>query len=120
MPLKKDQIKRYHQALLKQKHDITNAVSDEEREGRDAVTLEAKDYGDMATESAGQEMNFAISDAGRKTLKDIEEALLRIQDGTYGNCERCQKPIDEARLEAVPQAAMCISCAAIAEREGGR
>lgn len=120
MPLKKDQLKRYQQALLKQKHAITSAVSDEEREGRDAVTLEAKDYGDMATEAVGQEMNFAISDAGRKTLKEIEEALLRVQDGTYGHCERCQKLIDEARLEAVPQAAMCISCAAIAEREGGR
>jgi RNA polymerase-binding transcription factor DksA len=50
-------------------------------------------------------------------LKDIEDALLRIRDGLYGNCERCTKPIDETRLEAVPQARMCISCQEITEKE---
>lgn len=115
--MKKDQIKKFHNLLLKAKQDLTASVSEEEREGRDAVTIEAKDYGDAATESYGQEMSFAISDQGRKSLKDIEDALLRVRDGTYGTCERCQKPIDEARLEAVPHARMCISCAEAVERE---
>ena len=116
----KDKIKKYHQQLLQAKHDLIHNVSEEEREGRDAVSIEAKDFGDMATESAGQEMSFAISDAGRKSLKDIDGALVRVQEGTFGNCIRCQKPIDEARLDAVPQAAMCITCAEAVEREGVR
>lgn len=118
--MKKEQMKRFHQILLKAKHDLTTNVSEEEREGRDAVTIEAKDFGDMATEAYGQEMSFAISDAGRRSLKEVDEALLRIQEGTFGNCTRCQKPIDEARLEAVPHAAMCITCAEATEREGVR
>ncbi|MEK7477391.1 MAG: TraR/DksA family transcriptional regulator [Candidatus Coatesbacteria bacterium] len=118
--MKKDQLKRFQQLLTKQKQDLTASVSDEEREGRDAVTVEAKDYGDMATEAYGQEMSFAISDAGRRSLKDIEDALLRIRDGNFGNCERCTKPIDEARLEAVPSARMCIACAEIVEKESSR
>lgn len=116
--MKKEQLKRYQQVLLTMKRELTTNVSDEEREGRDAVSIEAKDFGDMATEAYGQEMSFTISDQGRRHLKDIEDALLRVRDGTFGVCERCQKPIDEARLEAVPQAPMCISCQEISEREG--
>ena len=118
--MKKDHLKRFQQFLLKQKDELTTTVSDEEREGRDAVTVEAKDFGDMATQSSGQEMSFAISDAGRRNLRDIEEALLRIREGTYGMCERCNKPIDETRLEVVPHARMCISCQEVADREGNR
>lgn len=117
--MRKDQLKKYQQLLLQKKRELTASVSEEEREGRDAVTVEAKDYGDMATEAYGQEMAFAISDAGRRILKEIEEALLRIRDGNYGNCERCTKPIDEARLQAVPQARMCIACQEASEKEGG-
>jgi len=118
--MKKDQIKKYQQLLLDKKHELMTSVSEEEREGRDAVTIEAKDYGDMATEAYGQEMSFAISDAGRRALKEIEDALLRIRDGSFGNCEKCNKPIDEARLEAVPHARMCLSCQESTEKDGSK
>jgi DnaK suppressor protein len=41
-------------------------------------------------------------------LKDIDDALRRLDDGTYGICEECGKPIDEARLEAMPWARYCV------------
>ena len=118
--MKKDRLKHFQQILFEKKSQLTANVSEEEREGRDHVNVEAKDFGDMATQSSGQEMSFAISDAGRKHLRDIEEALIRIKEGTYGTCERCSKPIDEARLEVVPQAIMCISCQEAAEKERSR
>ena len=118
--MKKDQYKKFQAILLKKRQDLLSNVSEEEKEGRDAVSIEAKDFGDMATEAAGQEMSFAISDAGRRILKDVDEALLRIDEGTFGICIRCQKPNDEARIEAVPDAAMCISCKEAAEKEGVR
>jgi DnaK suppressor protein len=118
--MRKDQLKKFREMLLKQKQALATAVTDEERGGRDAVTTEARDYGDAATEAYGQEMSFAISDAGRRVLKDIEDALVKIRDGSYGICERCQKPIDPARLEVVPQARMCVACQEAAERDGGR
>jgi len=118
--MKKEQLKRFQQLLLKKKEELISNVSDEERGGRDAVTVEAKDFGDMATEAYDQEMSFAMSDAGRRNLRDIVEALRRIKDGTYGICERCSNPIDETRLEVVPHARMCISCQEAAEKEGAR
>jgi len=47
----------------------------------------------------------------KDTLSDVEAALGRLEAGTYGTCETCGSAISEARLEAVPQARQCISCA---------
>jgi RNA polymerase-binding protein DksA len=46
----------------------------------------------------------------RSNLKDVDRALERIDDGTYGLCERCGKPIDPDRLEARPWALLCMDC----------
>jgi RNA polymerase-binding transcription factor DksA len=45
------------------------------------------------------------------TLNDVDDALAKIDAGTYGVCEQCGKPIGEARLEAMPAARLCITCA---------
>jgi RNA polymerase-binding protein DksA len=47
----------------------------------------------------------------RETLTDIDAALAKFDNGTYGICESCGKPISEARLEAMPAARLCITCA---------
>lgn len=47
----------------------------------------------------------------RETLTDIDAALEKFDAGTYGICERCEQPISEARLEAMPAARLCIACA---------
>lgn len=49
-----------------------------------------------------------------ESLDDVEQALRRVEDGTYGLCERCGKPISEARLEAMPTARRCLECARLA------
>ncbi len=118
--MKKDQVKHFQQLLLAKKNELMANVSEEEKEGRESVSIEAKDFADMATESYGQELNFSISDAGRKNLRDIEDALIRIKEGTYGVCESCGKPIVESRLEAIPHARMCISCQENSENKGSR
>jgi RNA polymerase-binding transcription factor DksA len=47
----------------------------------------------------------------RDTLSDIDDALAKIDAGTYGTCEQCGQPIGDARLEAMPAARLCIKCA---------
>ncbi|HEY8081353.1 MAG TPA: TraR/DksA C4-type zinc finger protein [Acidimicrobiales bacterium] len=47
----------------------------------------------------------------QETLGEVDNALSRIEAGTYGHCERCGKPISEARLEAMPAARRCLDCA---------
>lgn len=47
----------------------------------------------------------------RDTLQDIDDALAKLENGAYGRCESCGNPIAEPRLEAMPAARLCISCA---------
>jgi DnaK suppressor protein len=53
----------------------------------------------------------AVRDAARQRLTDLDDALSRIDAGTYGTCERCGKPIPPARLDARPAARTCVTCA---------
>ncbi len=53
----------------------------------------------------------ALAGTLRETLQDIDAALGKIDQGTYGLCESCGRPIAEARLEAMPAARLCIACA---------
>jgi len=53
----------------------------------------------------------ALSGQLRETLQEIEDALAKFDAGTYGECESCHQRISEARLEAMPAARLCISCA---------
>jgi RNA polymerase-binding protein DksA len=63
---------------------------------------------DTATETFERERDVALEASAEGILRQIEVALQKIDDGTYGVCERCGKPIGRARLEALPYAAFCI------------
>ncbi len=53
----------------------------------------------------------ALAASLREALEDVEHALVKIDQGTYGQCEGCGKPINPARLEAMPSTRLCIDCA---------
>ncbi|MBI3910839.1 MAG: TraR/DksA C4-type zinc finger protein [Armatimonadetes bacterium] len=63
---------------------------------------------DVATETFLREQDQAIQRSLQDELHQVEAALNRIQDGTYGRCERCGKPIDPERLELLPYVTLCV------------
>ena len=65
----------------------------------------------------GQERLLTISGDLRDIMVQVEEALERIDEGTYGTCARCGQPINPERLEAFPYVAYCIECQTIMERQ---
>ena len=65
-----------------------------------------------AAESFELERRLALEKRIRDQLADVEHALNKFEQGTYGLCDRCGQPIDPARLEALPQANLCLSCKA--------
>jgi len=65
-----------------------------------------------ATESFELEKRLALEKRIKDQLADIEHALHKFDEGTYGLCDNCGQPIDPARLEALPQANLCLSCKA--------
>ena len=66
--------------------------------------------GDAGSDLADREKDEALSENIEGMLSLISNALQKIEDGTYGKCDRCGKPIGEARLEALPYAVFCIDC----------
>jgi RNA polymerase-binding protein DksA len=72
---------------------------------------------DVATETFDREKDLSILDNIEGELADIEHALQRLDDGSYGTCEACGKPIGDERLEAMPATRFCLEDQSAAERE---
>jgi DnaK suppressor protein len=91
-----------------------------------AAALEAaaddgvKDSVDMSLQDVNQELALRLGERESRMVVDIDQALRRIEEGTYGVCERCGKPIDERRLEAVPTARYDAACQAQVEASEGQ
>lgn len=69
------------------------------------------DFAEQATEAEADEVLEGLESAGLLEISQINAALVRIEEGTYGDCATCGEPVGEKRLEAIPHAAQCISCA---------
>ena len=72
--------------------------------------------GDMASVTFDRELDQGLEEGAQQTLSQIDRALRKIDDGTYGTCERCGKPIGEDRLRARPWATLCIDDQRLADR----
>jgi DnaK suppressor protein len=66
--------------------------------------------GEGGTANVDREIDLHLSAQARATVVEIDRALAKIADGTYGICEQCGNPIPDARLQALPYAALCVSC----------
>lgn len=78
----------------------------------DVTQEHSVDAAEQAQERENDEVVDAIGNETRHSLHDIQVALDKIADGTYGQCESCGQAIAQARLEALPEAAHCVNCAA--------
>lgn len=90
-----------------------------ESEGESLGELSSVDQhqADVGTETFNRERDLSILERVEGELADIAHALTRIDDGSYGTCEACGKPIGEERLEAMPAARFCLEDQSAAERE---
>ncbi|MFC1872122.1 TraR/DksA family transcriptional regulator [Chloroflexota bacterium] len=87
--------------------------SDERREGSPFGKREEE-----ATETLELEKRLALETRNRTQIAGIDHALEKFQNGTYGKCDNCGKPIAPARLEALPQASLCMDCKALEAKNG--
>ena len=102
--------KRLDEELEQLKSSVRPA--DERREGSPFGKREEE-----ATESFELERRLTLEKRLRDQLADVEHALQKFEDGTYGLCDSCGKPIAPARLEALPQASLCLDCKARLAKE---
>ena len=78
---------------------------------RDVTQSHSGDSAEQAQERENDEVVDAIGNETAQSIRVIQAALNRIEDGTYGICDHCGEDIGEARLAAVPEATRCVNCA---------
>jgi len=116
---------RFRQLLLERREAVAGALENLQRENPGTLADDAGELvsgsadqhpADTATETVDREIDYTLEEHDERLLGEIDAALARIDDGTYGKCVNCGAQIPEERLEAMPWATLCIDCKRKEER----
>ena len=124
-PLTAADIEHFEQMLLEKRSEILSSVNEMEDETLKKSRLDAAGdlssmpihMADIGSDNYEQEFTLGLMDSERKLLKEIDDALQRIEQGIYGICEGTAKQIQKARLEAEPWARYCVEYARTLEQD---
>src|SRR4030095_11524906 len=114
----KQKLEYFRNLLLEERRQATEdlrANKSTDLEGDDGV----EDSGEMSQLDLNRSTALDLATRQTQLIEDIDEALQRIEDGTYGQCVRCGKPLDEERLKAMPTAKYDAECQAAIEAAQG-
>jgi DnaK suppressor protein len=115
-PQDQSQFEALRSRLLEQRREMYDLYSQDVRAGQESADDGTEDIVDRANNHYNRELMFSLSDGERQRLLQIEDALRRIDEGSYGRCGNCGGPINPKRLEAVPWTRFCIDCQELVER----
>ena len=111
-------LKKMKEYLLEQRKTLLASLADQGEDMRNLVkTVESGDEADVAADVIDRTLLTALGTQDANRLQQIDRALDRINQGTYGRCVKCGKEIPQERLEVLPYALMCITCASAQERK---
>jgi len=108
-------LQKYRERLLDQQQQIEHRIFRIESDLYDMESEREIERTDHVQEEAVNDTMVALDERSRHLIEEIQAALGRIDDGTYGDCEVCGEPIHPARLEALPIARRCVRCQEEAE-----
>ena len=119
----KAQLKAIKEKLQQERADLERQLTEVEEESFTGTQSELTgdvglndDFADAGSATFDRENALSIRNNIRDLIDQITRAISRIDEGTYGSCERCGKPIDAARLKALPHALLCMDCKRREER----
>jgi DnaK suppressor protein len=107
---RRDALIRLHKTLLARRDDILKKLSEDLSSLRNLKADSTGDTADVAFEAGSDEMASHLAELDARELDQIERALSRLKQGTYGLCESCQDKIPIGRLNALPYSTLCITC----------
>jgi len=117
MKMKKDRLGYFREKLVEKQRQLVEEVGKSALYAQGQEDDSIKDLGDQANNAYNREFLFELGNGDRRLLKEVVSALRKIEDGSFGTCERCGEPIAEKRLEALPFARYCINCQRLVEKE---
>ncbi len=115
--LKKD-LKTFKKLIIKRKEEIVeelrhireDTLRQSQRDAAGDISAYTLHMADIATDSYDREFSLGIASNERKLLYEIDDSLKRLEDGIYGSCEACTKPIAKTRLKVLPYTRLCKKC----------
>jgi DnaK suppressor protein len=113
-------LKQSKETLLDMKAQVLRGIREDLKEDREGQKDDGRDTYDVASEERDREINYLLSDRDRSKLNSIDQALERIDDGTYGICESCEGEITSERLKVMPFTRLCVQCQSERETEARR
>lgn len=122
--MNKNDLKRYRELLLAELEQIVESARRLERAAREGSQRESSGdlsaysihSADLGSDAMEREKDLLLAARGSRTAQQIAEALQRIDQGAYGDCEECGKAIGPKRLQLLPYARLCARCQMKAER----
>ena len=107
------------QALRARLRGNVTKMADDALKDHSKIAGMPADIAELGTGNCDQELTLSLLGSGKDALDQIEAAIERIEEGSFGLCEECGMKIPNPRLEAIPYAALCVRCASQQE-EGHR
>ena len=114
-------VERFKELLEEERRRVVDAIEYLHKENPGSIEEETEDettdnhIAETATATLDREIDYTLEENSEHVLSEIEGALTRIEEGTYGTCVNCGKPIAEERLTAIPWATYCIDCKRLVE-----
>lgn len=115
--MKKERLASFKHRLLEKREQLADGVGRSASYGKGNEDDAIKDLGDQANTAYTREFFFELGNGDRRLLRDVVAALQKIDNGSFGSCERCGETIADKRLEALPFARYCIDCQRAVEEE---
>jgi DnaK suppressor protein len=120
-------IEHFRKRLMEERQNIidelewveSNYIGSSQRDSTGEVSGHATHLADMGTDSSEMEKAYMIGETRGQVLADIDEALEKLEKGSYGTCESCGQQISGERLDVVPHARLCLKCKSDEERGRG-
>jgi len=103
------EIAKMKKRLLAEKQRLLNTAAESRKKEFSIATDDLADEADLTSVERSQGIVFTLREKEQKTLAEIDEALQRMDEGTYGLCEECEDDIGAKRLEIYPTARLCIT-----------
>jgi DnaK suppressor protein len=114
-----EKLEHFRTLLLNQLRQETEQVRTDQAAALELYDDGVKDSVDLSVSDLSKEIALRLGERSSKVVADIDQALLRMKEGSYGICIRCGEPINERRLEAVPTARYDAQCQALIESANG-
>jgi DnaK suppressor protein len=112
----KKEMEKYRRLLNEKKASLSADLAKTRNAEEETTDESTQDIADKAVSSYTREFLYSLSDNDRNTLLRIDQAIARVDDGTFGTCLNCGTIMSEKRLMAVPWAPHCVECQELAEK----